>query len=315
MKQIRRKSGEMEPVLQILMLLSYAIVGGIVFGIVALGIVIALFGTGMIGEIMTGVPTALSADSFKILLFISTSIGTFLVPALALAWTEKIPVKKFYDFEQTNKFNYLLVFLLILVSLPLMELFIEFNQGMSLPERWKDLEAWMRKAEDDAMKTTYTLLTFRNWWDLPVNLLVVAVAPGIAEEFMFRGGLQRSIGRIVRNPHVAIWGSAIIFSAIHMQFFGFIPRMLLGAVFGYIYLWTKNIWFPIFAHFVNNAYAVLVAWNLSRQNIPLEQENMSYELHWIVYVLSTIATIGILYFIKKRTDNEHRTVGSSLQDG
>ena len=89
------------------------------------------------------------------------------------------------------------------------------------------------------------------------NLIVIAVAAGITEEFLFGGALQRIIGKWTYNHHIIIWSAAIIFSTFHMQFFGFLPRMLLGAYFGYLLYWTRNIWIPVFAHFVNNAIAVI----------------------------------------------------------
>lgn len=85
----------------------------------------------------------------------------------------------------------------------------------------------------------------------------MALCPAITEEFFFRGALQRLIGKWNPNPHFVIWSAAILFSAFHLQFYGFIPRMLLGAYLGYLLLWTRSIWIPVFAHFINNATAVI----------------------------------------------------------
>ncbi|MCS7189620.1 MAG: CPBP family intramembrane glutamic endopeptidase [Bacteroidia bacterium] len=94
---------------------------------------------------------------------------------------------------------------------------------------------------------------------LPSLIIFMAVAPGIFEELFFRGALQHQLGRII-NPHGAVWISAIIFSLIHFQVYGFVPRALLGAVMGYLTLWSGRLWPAIWAHFLNNAYATLVAY-------------------------------------------------------
>ncbi len=312
MNQIHFKKEEMNPVIQILVLLGYAIAGAILFGIIAIVVVLLIYGMEVTGDIFSGIPSPKSVDSFKILLFTSTSIGTFLVPALALAWTEKIKIRKFYGFGKLKFDVVLYVFALFLFSIPFMEWVIELNQNMHLPSFLKSVEDWMRKAEDDAMRTTYMLLDIRNSWDLPVNILVVAIAPAIGEELMFRGGLQRSLGRMFTNPHVAIWLTAIIFSAIHVQFFGFFPRMLLGAGFGYLYFWTKNLWYPIIGHFINNATAVIIAWDMDRKNIPLDDTTSTFDLHWIWYIVSFVITIGILILIKTKTTENGRSMDSGV---
>ena len=115
----------------------------------------------------------------------------------------------------------------------------------------------MKAQEALAEQLTNLLLSGDGLMNLLANLLVVAVMAGITEEFLFRGALQRIIGKWTSNHHIVIWTAAIIFSAFHMQFYGFLPRVLLGAYFGYLLYWSRNIWIPVFAHFVNNAFAVI----------------------------------------------------------
>lgn len=312
MNQIRFKKEELSPPMQILALLGLSLTGAVIFGILAICIIFGIYGQPVINDVLTGIPTELSANSFKILLFISTSIGTFLVPALALAWIEKIPVNGFYSFKPLSLKTSVLVFILMIASTPFMEWVIEFNQNLHLPEFLSSLEEWMRRAEKEAMRTTYLLLDIKSSWDIWVNLIVVAVAPAVGEELMFRGGLQRTFGRMFRNPHISIWLTAIIFSAIHFQFLGFFPRLLLGAGFGYLYYWTKNLWYAIFAHFINNAGAVIIAWDLDRKGLPLDQSTSELEFNWIGYLLSFLATGVILYYIKLKAKKNGAAVDSDL---
>ena len=131
------------------------------------------------------------------------------------------------------------------------------NQQMELPSFLAPVEAWMREQEASAEAITQMLLAGDGVITLLFNLLVIALMAGITEEFFFRAALQRVIGGWMRSPHLIIWCAAILFSAFHLQFFGFLPRMLLGAYFGYLLYWTRNIWIPVFAHFTNNAVAVI----------------------------------------------------------
>jgi hypothetical protein len=135
---------------------------------------------------------------------------------------------------------------------------------------------------------------------LIVNLLLMALLPALAEELTFRGILQRLIGKKQEDkgivPHMAIWVTAIVFSAIHMQFYGFIPRMLMGALFGYVFVWTGSLWVPIVMHFVNNGMAVLVYYILSSKGVSIDTnyaDTLGAGTTWWLGVISLL-TVGIL---------------------
>jgi hypothetical protein len=129
--------------------------------------------------------------------------------------------------------------------------------------------------------------------------------PAICEEMIFRGGLQRTFIRWFKNPHVAIWTSAFIFSSIHFQFFGFFPRFFLGAMFGYFYFWTSNLWYTIFAHFLNNAYAVTVMWYFQRNNLPIEKADEA-NLAWYGYLFSAILTLILFWILKEKATKKEQ---------
>ena len=149
------------------------------------------------------------------------------------------------------------------------------------------------------MQTTKAILKMKNFGGFLINFLVVAIVPAICEEFLFRGALQRTFYRIFKNPHVAIWIGAIIFSAIHFQFFGFFPRMLLGAGLGYIYYYTRSIWYSVFAHLLNNGYAVVLAFYMQMKNLPIDSEEAS--MGWVACLISAILTLALFKILKEKT--------------
>ena len=176
---------------------------------------------------------------------------------------------------------------------PLIDLLSTWNQGLHLPESMKAVEQWMINSEKAAEITTNQLLNTSNWGGFIMNILIIAIMAGIGEELLFRGVLQKILINWTRNTHLGILCAAIIFSAIHFQFFGFFPRMILGMVLGYLYVWSKSIWVPIIAHALNNALTVTFTPNtFNKGNEFIEtvsgtQNNVWYALAGtIIFVLS-----------------------------
>jgi len=300
MNFIHKEREEMSAYLQLLIILCYAI-AGIAFGTILSFIVIILFfGSSAMGNITDFVGNPNYVTVLKISQALTTGF-LFILPPLWLARTEKIKIKDFYGFKRPKAFIFLLVFLIMLCSMPLMEFVGLANQKMTLPDFLKPIENWMRNAENEAAKMTELLLKTKNGFDFLINMVVIALLPAIGEELMFRGGVQRAFTRMFKNPHVAIWISAFIFSAIHVQFFGFFPRMFLGAAFGYIYLWTGSLWYAMFAHFLNNAYAISLAWYLQKQHIPLSEADNSSYFPWYASIISLILSVLLFYYLKHKT--------------
>ncbi|MDR0757014.1 MAG: CPBP family intramembrane metalloprotease, partial [Tannerella sp.] len=185
------------------------------------------------------------------------AVFVFLFPAAAVAWLCCEQPAAFLHLRRLPDLRLLgwIVAATFLVS-PTISLVGYFNMQMQLPDFMAPLERLMREMEDAAAETVAKMLQEKGFLSLLVNLTVIAVAAGVCEEFLFRGTILSIFRQKIRNPHVAIWIVAIIFSAIHFQFYGFVPRMLLGAFLGYLLYWTKSIWAPVLAHFLNNAVAV-----------------------------------------------------------
>jgi len=297
---------EINPFLQLLLLLFYAVAGALVFGLLAIVVVLSIYGLGMVSNLellLSGDPKFITG--LKIVQIFS-SIGTFILPPIALALTERTKLNKFYNFRKPQFLLLIMVVMIMIVSMPFMEWTVVINQKMVLPGFLEGVERWMKEKEEAAMKMTIALITVRSNFDFVVNLIMIAILPAIGEELMFRGGVQRSLNKAFNNPHLAIWLTAIIFSAIHVQFYGFIPRMLLGAGFGYLYFYSGSLWYAMLAHFINNAYAVCAAFYMQKHNMPLDKADEPIGFPWYGYLISAIITIALFKFFKDNAERERK---------
>ena len=154
----------------------------------------------------------------------------------------------------------LLATIAMLVSIPAMNWIVMLNDSLTLPECLSGMENWMRQHEEEARSSVKILLGSNTIGSLITDLLIVGVLAGLSEEILFRGTLQQLFSSSGINRHVAVWLTAVIFSAIHMQFFGFVPRLLLGAYFGYLFWWSGSLWLPAIIHTLNNSIVVYSTW-------------------------------------------------------
>ncbi len=140
-----------------------------------------------------------------------------------------------------------------IVSIPSMNHLIDWNASLPLPEA-------LRTAEEQAQASINLLVGNGSWGSLVITLLIVGVMAGLSEELFFRGCMQRILSKSGLGTHGAIWVTAIVFSAVHMQFEGFVPRLLLGLWFGYLLVWSGSVWLPVMAHVLNNLLAATALW-------------------------------------------------------
>jgi uncharacterized protein len=199
-----------------------------------------------------------------------------------------------------------LVPLIVIVFMPFDALIIEWNQALHLPPPLADTEQWMREQEDRLADLTRFLTTFRSPGQLAMALLVIGLIPAVGEEVLFRGVLQPLLTGWARNPHAGIWLSAVLFSAIHVQFLGFFPRLLLGALFGYLYHWSGNMWVPILAHFTNNGFTVLMIWLHTRGLVGVDIENTT-AVSPAVALPAGLLTAALLWYFWQRNRSEKQT--------
>ena len=140
----------------------------------------------------------------------------------------------------------------ILLAMPFVFWLGKLNEGIPLPHA-------LNKLEEDTAKLMNAFLKVKSTIDIVINVFIIALLPAVAEELCFRAALQRIMINICRSPWVGIVITAILFSSLHLQFSGFLPRMFLGVVLGAFYWYSGSIWTSILAHFVNNAVQVIAA--------------------------------------------------------
>jgi membrane protease YdiL (CAAX protease family) len=234
---------------QLFFLLFFLLLGLIFAGIVS-ALVLALGG-------LTDI-SALSVDMLKVLQTLQ-AFFMFFLPACFCAYLFHESAWDYLKVKEPIPFNHIVLIVAIMFSIqPFISLVGYYNDQMVFPEALSGLESYLKEAESMATQLTSRFLSDNTTWGFLSAMFVVALVAAICEEFFFRGVLLQIFKRLFRNIHVAVWISAVIFSAIHFQFYGFVPRVLLGALLGYIFIWTGSIWGAVLAHFVNNAFAVVI---------------------------------------------------------
>ena len=255
-------------------------------------------------------PQPVTTEALKWVQLIQTA-ALFLLPPFLMAflWTKQ-PLEWLKLKSETRGYGLWAIFLM-LIALPAINLVGYFNQQMSLPAFLEPLEQWMKTAEANAAHLTEQFLSVTAFDGLIINILLMALLPAVAEELTFRGVLQRliqtqtneAINREGKRVHLAIWCTAILFSAIHMQFYGFLPRMLMGALFGYALVWTGSLWIPILMHFTNNAMAVILYFLAIRSGWDMDKVDTigTNDTLWLGVVSLVLTIIGIYAFRRSTT--------------
>lgn len=185
----------------------------------------------------------------------------FILPAVVCALLISPYAARFLGIDRGFNFQFLILGIMtMIVSIPAMNALVSFNEGLTFPASFSGLEELMRSAEEQAQESVRVLLGRHTVGSLIVNILIVGLLAGLSEEIFFRGALQRVLLSGCMNVHLAIWLTAFIFSAFHLQFFGFFPRLLLGAYFGYLFYWSRSLWLPVLMHTFNNSLVVYTMW-------------------------------------------------------
>lgn len=234
------------------------------------------------------------------------SIGTFMLPALLFAYCSK---RNLFSYNTLDKKpNYLMVDIVLVLSLILLPLvvgFAEWGQSIHFPTSMQRLEHWLRVLEENNEKLVTLMYRDSRISILILNLLILAIIPAVGEELLFRGTIQPFLHQWTKNPHIAIWITAFIFSAIHFQISGFIARMLIGAYLGYLAYWSGSLWVPIIAHFMHNSMSMISDFIMERRGFDIEQLQLS-DIHGYKYILaaSIILTFIGIYFLWKQRKSE-----------
>lgn len=243
-------------------------------------------------------------DISSLLLFQALlTTNLFVLPPLTMAflWSEQ-PLRQLHLGGKWDGKLTVLSIGIIVCAIPLINCLADWNRNIHLPESMHNLELWMQQTEQQAEALLQGFLTYRNgsWWMLPVNLVVLAILPAIGEELTFRGILQS----FFRRKHLAVWGTAVVFSFIHFQFYGFVPRMLLGALLGYALVWSNRLEYSILMHAANNALTVIIFY-IGTYVCNLTQAQMDTfgtgQTGWLTLVCTPMMAI-MIYLYYRRAD-------------
>jgi uncharacterized protein len=268
------------------------------------GIFLGLLGAAFIGTsvlmaiilMLNGVPLAsmqtLDLNEPKVLKLMKliqalSSIVIFMVPALGFGFIvfRKRPLYFLGVKRAVNPKMYLLAAFLIVAAFPTVFWLGELNQALPLPK-------WMTGMEEQASKQMEAFLKARTTMDVIWNVILIALLPAVCEELCFRGALQRIVINLCRNPWAGIIVTAILFSALHLQFQGFLPRMFLGVLLGALYWYSGSLWTSIIAHFINNAVQVIAV------SYAPAYVNKNPSMPIVVAFASVVLIIGIVWVYK-----------------
>lgn len=290
----------------LLVLTGFVLVGMSVGNILAILFVMKLLATGDGNTAMESINQLIQTPSevpngwYALMTLQGTAhIFTYALPPL-LYWyyIERKTLKDFQIRPAPQPYLWGMVLLLVVAFMPLNGVVIEWNSGMRLPDALQGIETWMRDKEDQLAELTTFLTQFSSPGQFLIAMVVIGVIPAIGEELLFRGIIQRKLTEEWVNVHTAIWVSAALFSAIHVQFYGFLPRMLLGALFGYLYYWSGRLTVSIFAHFVNNGFMIAMIYLHHRKVVDVDIEDTG-SVSWTAALASLVVSAGLLYGIWK----------------
>ena len=285
---------------------SFASQISVFFLLLGINIVIFTSISGLTAKLFFGADNLYTAESLRYISSL-TQIGIFGLTAFGCAFL--FSNRKTANYLQLNTgisgLNCLLIILIAIISLPALSYIIEWNEGIKLPQNLSSIETWIREKEDAASELTSLMLSGKSVSVLFLNLIVMAIIPAVCEEFLFRGFLITWLKNLFRNKHIVVFLSALLFSAIHLQFFGFVPRFLLGLYFGYLFIWTGSLWACVIAHFINNSMTVVVAYLFNNQLINTEYQQFgNVGDNYLLIGLSVIfSSICIFLLYRKRGKN------------
>ena len=309
--QLKAMWANNSPSSKFLLTIGMAIIGGFLFSIVAFGLASVVYGVDptQLEGLLNDLDNPLAIDVLKLIQTIS-EIGTFILPALFLAYTFGSSAPDYLSLNRKpNRISIISVFILLIAAVPLINFIGDLNSRMVLPSWLAGLERQMKATEEQAALITEKFLQINSPFQFVYAMVMIAVLPALGEELLFRGILQRIFSEWSGGKHTGVWATAILFSAMHMQFYGFVPRMLLGVMLGYLYLWSGSLWLPILAHFINNGAAVIASYLYKQNLITMNPDTIGTGNDYVALVVSTGITSGLLWLLYKRGQLQKITAG------
>ena len=274
---------------------------GLLFGKLYFGVTITALGS-FISNPET--PEAINFVKFYQLI---NQIGIFILPVLFYSFFVSTSPGGYLKLDKKpTALSLLVTGLVVYTILPFLNYLADLNHQIVLPELFSGIEQWMKAKELQAAQLTEIFLKTDTIIGLSVNIFIVALIPAIGEELLFRGVLLRLLKEMTKSTHLAVIISALLFSAIHLQFYGFFPRFLLGLILGYSFVISQNLWAPIFLHFVNNASSVIIYYLHYNGFIKISMENFGASSNPVYIIGSLLATVWLMIILYQK-EGQFRT--------
>ncbi len=238
---------------------------------------------------------------------IISSVGTFILPALAFAFFVSDSPAGYLQIDRFGNVAVMLLGgLLMWCAVPLINYLAALNSHLSLPSFMSSIEQWMKDSEQKADALTNAFMEHQTISGLILNLFMIGLLAAFCEELFFRATLQKIMIQWTRNVHAGIWITGALFSFLHFEFYGFLPRMLMGVYLGYLFLWSESLWVSVFAHFLNNATAVVFAFFEERTIVPKDSDQIGSDSSQVVYVLISSVLVALLLLLIYRIGNNRK---------
>jgi uncharacterized protein len=231
---------------------------------------------------------------------IINQLFSLLLPPILLAILISPKPLNWLAIDKAPRFSGILLMVLLTVAIyPLVELLAGWNMALKIPEALSGLEEMMRNSEENAARLTEAFLMKPDAGSLAMNLLMVGILAALGEELFFRAALINILQSWFRNRHLAVIISALLFATLHLQFFTFLPRFMLGIILGYVFIWSGTVWIPFITHMVYNSTAAIIYFLIARGSIALDPENISGNAGPLIYTTSFILSALLLWLFRR----------------
>jgi len=295
---------QLRPCIKIMALIMVMIVTFLI--VLAVGVVfsIPVFGSGLLEELasLTEYTDPKMITALKYFQIVN-QVGVFIAPALIFVILTDDDVSGYLSLKAGFKMHSIIFgFILLLISMPFINWLVQVNSEIHLPSFLSRIETWMRNSEDNAQNLTDAFLVTKTWGGFVINMAMIAVLAAVGEELIFRGILVRLFREWTGNIHLAVIIPALLFSALHLQFYGFFGRLALGIVLGYLFVWSGSLWVPVAVHFLNNAMAVVVSFLDNRGLISTDLDSFGTSDNAMIITSSfmlTVFTMIVIYLQEK----------------
>ena len=240
---------------------------------------------------------------------ISSQLFTFVFPPIAYAFLVKEKPVNALGLKNAKILWLLIGTAMIFAIMPLNSILAEWNAGLKLPESLSALEQMMKQMQESASAMIEKFVSVDTIGGLMLNLFMIAGLAALGEELLFRSIIQTSLIKICKNAHVGILIASAIFSFIHLEFYGFVPRLILGMLLGYMFYFSGSIWVPMLMHFLNNGTVVLIYF-LNNKGITNIDVDTFGQTSIPILIVSIVVMIALFLFSIKYSDKERTIAGN-----